>query len=72
MDGPQVGDGMVHVDSLLVVLHKLCRAAGDCAVIHMDGNDCRMIPPLMCMEYTQVSIANMETKVSKGSFSQIC
>ena len=70
MDGPQVGDGMARVDLPLVVLHKLRRAAGDGAVVHMDGNDGWMVV-VACMEYSGVCIANAETKVSEGTFERV-
>ena len=70
MDGPQVGDGVAHVDLPLVVLHKLHRAAGDGAVVHMNGNDGQMVV-IACMEYSRVCIANTETEVSKGTFERV-
>ena len=70
MDGPQVGDGMARVDLPLVVLHKLRRAAGDGAVVHMDGNDGQMVA-VACMEYSRVCITNAETKVSEGTFEHV-
>ena len=70
VDWPQVSDGVACIDFPLVVLHKLCRAAGDCAVIHMDGDDGWMVP-VACMKYTGVCIANTEAKVSEGTFEHV-
>ena len=61
---------MARVDLSFVVLHKLCRAAGDRAVVHMDGNDGWMVP-VTCMEYTRVCVTNAKAKVSEGTFERV-